>query len=116
LSFTDNGITKAKIPRIKKVLAILLPKIFPMAISALPLQLAKILIINSGTEVPKATMVSPITSEDTPNLRAKEEAPSTKKSAPFIRKIKPKTKNNQLDNIFKLYTEYKLLTKIHYLQ
>ena len=43
--------------------------------------------------MPKATIVSPITREDILNFFAIDDAPLTKKSAPFIRKKNPK-KNN----------------------
>jgi hypothetical protein len=55
--------------------------------------LAKIFTINSGADVPKATIVSPITKGEIPNFFALEEAPSTKRSAPLIRKINPINKN-----------------------
>ena len=45
----------------------------------------------SGALVPKETTVSPMMSEGTRSLAAIEEAPSTKKSAPLIRKTKPTT-------------------------
>src|SRR3989338_1565884 len=54
--------------------------------------LAKILTINSGAEVPNATIVSPITSAETPRRLAREEAPSTSKPAPLMSAAKP-TKN-----------------------
>ena len=77
------------IPRIRKTLAILLPRIFPMAKSVLPLALAIIFTNSSGADVPKATMVKPMTRSDTFNRLAMDEAPSTKKYAPLIRNIKP---------------------------
>src|SRR3989344_1082861 len=79
----------AESPRISRILAMLLPKILPMAISVLPWMLAKILTINSGADVPNATMVSPITKAEMPNFLAIDEAPSTKKSAPLTRKANP---------------------------
>ena len=43
----------------------------------------------SGALVPIATIVRPMISSEIPNFLAKPEAPSTKKSAPFIRNINP---------------------------
>ena len=47
---------------------------------------------NSGAEVPKATTVSQITSEEIPKLFAILPAHSMRKSAHFIRKINPNTR------------------------
>ena len=68
---------------------ILLPKILPIAISLLPLKLAKRLTANSGKEVPKATMVRPINSGDNPDFFAIDDDPRTKKSAPQIKITSP---------------------------
>ena len=69
------------------------PTTLPIAISVLPFILAIKLTINSGVEVPKATIVSPITILDILYFLASEADPSTKKSAPFINKTKPKIKS-----------------------
>jgi hypothetical protein len=50
----------ADLPRIKKTLAILLPKILPMAISLVPLALETIMMNSSGADVPKAITVKPM--------------------------------------------------------
>ena len=84
------------------MLVILEPKTLPKAIPALPLAEAIILTISSGVEVPKATIVSPITILEMPYFFAIEEEPSTKMSAPFINKTKPKT-NNTTSNAIKFY-------------
>lgn len=55
--------------------------------------LAKILTTNSGADVPNDTTVRPITILDIFNLLAMEAAPSTNKSAPFIKTTKPITNN-----------------------
>ena len=47
-----------------------------------------------------ATMVSPITTLGTFRIWAREELPSTKKSAPFINKIKPTIRTNNDTNTF----------------
>jgi hypothetical protein len=71
----------------------LLPKIFPMAMSVFPWKLAVRLTINSGAEVPNATMVSPITKDGTLNLRANELDPSTSIPAPLISRTNPTINN-----------------------
>ena len=81
-----------EIPRISKMLAMLLPKMLPMAISELPLKLERTLMINSGAEVPKEITVSPITRSETFSLFAIDEAPETIRSAPLIKKTNPTTK------------------------
>jgi hypothetical protein len=82
----------ADIHKIKNTFEILLPKILPIAIAAFPLMLANIFTTNSGIEVPKATIVSPITIEEILALLATETEPSTSRSAHFINKTKPMTK------------------------
>ena len=84
---------KAEIHKIKKIFAILLPKTLPIAISELPLKLARILITSSGAEVPKETIVRPMTKSEILNFLAIDEAPSTSRSAPLIRITNPTTKS-----------------------
>ena len=55
-----TGIIKAVVPITNKMLKILLPTIFPIAISAFPFLAAVTEVTNSGREVPSATMVRPI--------------------------------------------------------
>ena len=81
----------AEAPRIKRMFATQLPKILPKASSELPEKLAKRFTSNSGKEVPKETIVRPITMSEILNLLPIDEAPSTRKSAPFIRMTKPTT-------------------------
>jgi len=64
-----------------------------MAISECELREADILTTNSGQDVPKATIVSPIASSDILKRRAKLDAPSTSKSPPFISNTIPKIIN-----------------------
>ena len=78
-----------EIPRISRMLAMLLPKMLPIAISELQ---ERTLMINSGAEVPKEITVSPITRSETFSLFAIDEAPETIRSAPFIKKTNPTTK------------------------
>ena len=87
------GEIKPAIPSTIRILKILLPMMLPKAISSCPVIVEKIFTINSGADVPKATIVNPIAISDMENLFAKEEAPSTKRSAPLTRIIKPKTNN-----------------------
>ena len=69
----------------------LLPMILPKAMSFAPLKDAKTLTTNSGAEVPKATIVSPMTNSEILNRFAREEEPVTNQSAPLISKTKPTT-------------------------
>ena len=71
----------------------LLPTILPMVISALPFKAADTLTAASGSEVPIATMVRPITSCGIPNFSANRLAPSTNQSAPFTRRTNPNASN-----------------------
>ena len=96
-----SGFIIAEIPRISKILAMLLPNTLPMANSELPLKLAKIFTSNSGREVPKETMVRPITMGGQPNRLPIEEAPSTSISAPLIRITKPTTNKTYTINYIK---------------
>ncbi len=68
----------AVIPNISKIFAMLLPRIFPNAMSPLPLTAAMMFTISSGIEVPKATIVNPITNVGIPNFLASDEEPSTR--------------------------------------
>lgn len=65
------------------------PNTLPIARSALPLDDAKILITNSGAEVPKETIVNPITKSETSNFFAREEAPSTIQLDPITTRTNP---------------------------
>ena len=89
----------AAMPKINKVLEILDPIIFPKDMSEFPFMLAKTETINSGAEVPKATIVKPITKLEMPNFLAIDEEPSINISAPFIKKIKPNIKKTIVKSI-----------------
>ena len=58
---TCMGTMAAVQPTIIRLLNTLLPTTLPMAMPALPFSAETMLTVNSGAEVPKATMVSPIT-------------------------------------------------------
>jgi hypothetical protein len=65
------------------------PMTFPREMALPPPMLSEMLIAASGALVPKETTVSPMISEGTRSLAAIDEAPSTKKSAPFISRKSP---------------------------
>ena len=79
---TPKGITRAVQPVIISILKIFEPTTLPMAIPELPLSAETMLITSSGAEVPKATIVRPITRSLTPQRRARSEAPSVSQLAP----------------------------------
>ena len=68
----------------------MLPTILPTEISESPFIAAVALIISSGSDVPIDTIVSPIIISGILNFLANVHEPSTKKSAPFANKNKPK--------------------------
>lgn len=78
-------------PSTNNMFAILLPIIFPRAISPTHCTAASTLTTSSGTDVPSATSVRPTTIGDTFILLARDEEPSTSQSAPLTRRIKPIT-------------------------
>ena len=71
---TNNGKIIEEIPRIKKILIILLPITLPIAIWVFPCALAKILTRSSGADVPNETIVKPMIKSDTFNLLAIDDA------------------------------------------
>ena len=80
-------------PRINKVLNMLEPITLPTAISALPWKAPVKLTTSSGQDVPKPTIVRPITNSLTPAFRAIPEAPSTSQSAPRTISPRPTSSN-----------------------
>ena len=76
-------------PRTIRILKKFEPTTLATLISFWPAKEDVILTAASGAEVPMATIVSPIIIDGTLNFLAIEAVPSTKKSAPFISKIKP---------------------------
>lgn len=93
LFLTARGKIIAETPRIKRVLEIFDPIILPRAIPVDSFQAAIELTISSGADVPKATIVKPMTKFDRPNFLAIEDDPSTKISAPLTKKTNPKMNN-----------------------
>ena len=83
------GHTTAERPTIISVLKRLLPTMLPILIAGAPWMLAKRLTMNSGSEVPKATMVRPMTISGILKRRASATEPSVSLSAPTSTKAAP---------------------------
>lgn len=79
----------AQIPTTTSPLKMFDPMILLIAISLLPESAAFMLTEASGALVPIATIVRPIITLGTLRILAREELPSTKKSAPLIKSAKP---------------------------
>ena len=77
------------IPSMRRIFAILEPTTLPSVMSLFPRRLAMTLTVSSGSEVPNATTVRPMTRLETPNRLAIEADPSTRKSAPLTRIARP---------------------------
>ena len=84
------GVISEEAPTINKILNMLLPMIFPMAISAFPFLAAFTEVTSSGREVPRATIVRPINRSLKPMIFASSVAeltvtllPSTIVAAPI---------------------------------
>lgn len=71
------------------IFAIFDPTTFQIASPVSPFKAEKVFTKSSGAEVPKATIVRPITSGEIHIFFAKLDAPSTIISAPLIRIMKP---------------------------
>ena len=95
----------AETPSISRILLMLLPKIFPIAISVAPLNAEKIFTVNSGADVPKATMVKPTTISEIPNFFAIADAPSTNQLALNNIKVIPPNRNKIFTMILNLAAE-----------
>ena len=95
-----------------KTLKMLLPTTLPMAKSGLPLRQASTETANSGALVPKATMVSPITSGEIRTAAASFEAPRTNNSPPPTNTASPPAISSQAQNVsFIESPPYRLLQK-----
>ena len=86
-----TGVTRAVVPTTNKILKILLPTIFPIAISAFPFNAADTEVTSSGREVPKATIVSPMILSLKPSVLAMALAASTLTSLPQTMRTRPNT-------------------------
>ena len=100
---TVIGYIKPAIPNIINKLKLLLPMILPNTISDNPSKEATELTTNSGAEVPKATMVKPITRSGMWYFFANADAPSTSQLAPKISPKKPTTIRNKAKTIINIY-------------
>lgn len=85
-----TGRMTAATPIKRSVLRMLLPMMSPMSMSVLPVMKAEKPIATSGTPVPKATMVRPISCFETLKWEAMEEAPEISQLAPLIKRAKPR--------------------------
>ena len=75
----------------RHMLNMLEPMTLPSASCVLPLIAATIAVASSGSEVPPATMVSPMTASLTFSARATSVAPPTKRLLPPMRAARPTT-------------------------
>ena len=89
LGSKGTGVISALEPTTNKILKILDPMIFPIAMSALPFLAAVTEVTSSGKEVPKATIVNPINLWLTPSEMAMFVAASTAKLLPIIKHTSP---------------------------
>ena len=96
---TTMGQNNAEKPTIIKVLKRLLPTMLPRLMSEAPRMLASRLTMNSGRDVPKATIVKPMTISGIWKRRATETAPSVSLSAPTSTKVAPMTTNRIWSNM-----------------
>ena len=83
------GATTEASPSTLRMLKILLPTTFPTAMSRSPRKAATTEVATSGSEVPAATIVSPMISSETPKCLAICTAPSTRNFEPITRPPTP---------------------------
>ena len=93
INLHSNGTEQmsAAVPITNKILKILLPTIFPMAIPAFPFLAAVTDVTSSGSDVPNATIVRPINRSLIPKNLAISVAPLTAKSLPITTITPPST-------------------------
>ena len=84
------GTMAAVQPTIIKQLKMLLPTTLPIANPALPFNAETTLTVSYGADVPKATMVKPMTKGEILKRLATEAAPSVKALAPIRISANPK--------------------------
>lgn len=89
IPFGNNGVMVAEHPNIKNILKRLLPIIFPIAISGFFFMAATTDVASSGSEVPTATIVTPITASLIPIPLAMPIAPFTNSCPPKIKAASP---------------------------
>ena len=88
---TAMGLTRAVQPTIISMLKMLLPTTLPTAMSALPCRADRMLMTSSGADVPKATIVRPMTRFEIPYRLAMAAAPSVNALAPSRMSASPPT-------------------------
>ena len=92
MPFKSMGQITPVMPRIMRMLKTLLPMTLPMAMAERPFRAATTLVASSGSDVPPATMVSPIMASLTPSDLATWVAASTNRLLPKIRHAKPNSR------------------------
>lgn len=112
------GVSTAPMARTKPILAIFDPTIVPMASVVLLITAAYTAEASSGKEVPRATMVKPITNSEIPKRRATRAASSTKRSDPLISNVREIKKMRKVSKSIKNACKRRLfnpffLTKRH---
>lgn len=95
---TARGKTSAAAPRISIMFARLLPITLPTAMPGTPVNAALRLTSSSGRDVPKPTMVRPITIGETSKRQAGATAPRTTISPPATRSTNPATREKSIMN------------------
>ena len=106
---TCSGMIAAVTPRIKRTLKMFDPTTLPMAKSGLPLRAESTLTVSSGAEVPKATIVSPITRFEMRNRLATAAAPSVRALAPTRISTSPMTtKTRDIHTLFIVFPSFLL--------
>ena len=90
----ESGVMRAEPPRIRSVLEMLEPSMFPSASWPLPLRAATMLVASSGIEVPAASTVTAINLSDTPKPFAISVAAFTKSLPPKISAESPPRMSN----------------------
>ena len=104
------GATREVQPTINRILKILLPTTFPIAMSELPFIADDMLTVSSGVEVPKATMVRPITMDGILNRLAMEAAPSVSPFAPSRIRSNPPISSSmsiKFSNFMQIYRKFR---------
>ena len=86
------GSTMPVIPIIMRMLNTFEPMTLPMAMAERPLRAATMLVASSGSDVPQATMVRPMTASLTPKALAVVFAPLTNNSLPPTRQTSPNSR------------------------
>ena len=104
------GATSAVQPTIIRALKVLLPTTLPMEMSALPFRADDTLTASSGAEVPKATMVRPMTMLGMLKRLATDAAPSVRPLAPSRMRMSPPMRKRM--SIMYVSFEFKNVAKI----